>query len=193
MNFTKWLNEILSEINEQPVAWNFNLNEPFSVIIVGTKSFDKKDDDWACDEIYSSIHKHPEFTFSATSWEKALNKTILNIENYLKNGLYKDKLLESYAVGCGFVGGDLKLIYENPNKKFKKKKKKITLDVINDLPLSKLCFWLVVYAGYDEIDKTSFGKNFLDYFNDKKKPSEKVLLGMRNMLFTNMSKKNIKL
>lgn len=192
-DFSFWLDKILIEIEQIPVAWNFNLVEPFSVGLVGTKSYSRKDEDWASDEIYSSIGNYSNFEIDAETWEIALNQAIGLIENYLTIGRNKEKLLESYAVGCGFVDGDLKVIYENPGKKFRQKKSRVTLELINELPIFKICAWLVVYAGYNEIDKTIFAKNFTDFMVNKKQPTEIELTEMKRFLFESMDRKKIKL
>lgn len=192
-DFSRWLDKILNEVELIPVAWNFNLFEPFSVGLVGTKSYSRKDEDWACDEIYSSTDNHLNFEINAETWEIALNQTIGLIENYLKTGRNKEKLLESYAVGCGFVDGDLKILYENPAKKFRQKKNRVTPEFIDELPIFKLCAWLVVHAGYDEIDKTIFAKKFNDFMVNKKKPTELELTEMKRLLFKSMDRKKIKI
>jgi hypothetical protein len=191
-DFSSWLDKILNEIEEIPVAWNFNLVEPFSIGLVGTKSYSRKDEDWACDEIHSSIDRHSNFEINAESWQIALSQTIELIKNYLEIGRRKEKLLESYAVGCGFVDGNLKVIYENPNKKFRQKKSKVTLELINEFPVSKICFWLVVYVGYDEIHKTIFAKNFTAYMANKNEPPEIELAEMKRLLFESVDRKKIK-
>lgn len=192
-DFSVWLDKILDDIELIPVAWNFNLIEPFSVGLVGTKSYSRKEEDWACDEIFSSIDKNSNFEINAETWEIALSKTIELIENYLEVGFKKEKLLESYAVACGFVDGDLKVVYENPNKKFRNKKSKITIEQINELPLFKVCSWLVVYAGYDLIDNSIFAKNFQKFMVNEKQPTDSELSSMRNLLFEVMDKNKIKL
>lgn len=191
-DFLFWLDKILNEIEQIPVAWNFNLIEPFSVGLVGTKSYTRKDENWACDEIYSSIDNHSNFEINAETWETALSQTIELIENYLTNGRHKEKLLESYAVACGFVDGDLTVIYESPSKKFRQKKSRVTLELINELPVFKICAWLVVYAGYDEINKAMFAKNFTEFMVNKNQPTEVELAEMRRLLFESMEKKKIK-
>ena len=192
-DFSFWLDKILNEIDQVPIAWNFNLIEPFSVGLVGTKSFSRKDEDWACDETYSSKYHHLNFEINAETWEIALNQTIELIEQYLEIGINKEKLLESYAVGCGFVDGDLKVLYENPNKRFRNKESKITIDRINELPLSKVCAWLVVYAGYESINNSVFANNFRKYMVNEKQPTDVELISMRQVLFESMDKKKIKL
>lgn len=190
--FNSWVDKILNEVEIIPVAWNFNLYEPFSVEVVGTKTYSKKDD-WPSDEIYASRESHTNFELSTEQWEETLSLAIDLIKTYLECGGNKHKLLESYAVGCGFVDGDLKVLYENPNKKFRNKKKKITIEQINELPLFKICAWLVVYAGYDVIDNSVFAKNFQRFMVNEIQPTDLELTAMRMLLFEYMEKKKIKL
>jgi hypothetical protein len=191
--FFLWLDQILNTIDTIPIAWSFNLYESFSVELVGTKSYNRKDEDWASDEMYSSRDGHSNFEINAETWEVALSLTVELIENYLEFGNNKEKLLESYAVGCGFVDGDLKVLFENPKKKFRIKKSPVTLELINELPIFKLCAWLVAYAGYKEIDHTIFAENFMDFHLNKKQPTELELIEMRRLLFESMVKQKIKL
>lgn len=192
-DFSLWLDKILCNIDDIPIAWCFNLYKPISVELVGTKSYDRKDEDWACDEIYASSDSYSNFEINSENWETALRETVKLVENYLKFGENKVKLLESYAVGCGFVDGDLKILYENSNKKFRPKKSKVTIEMINELPIFKLCAWLVVYAGYEEINRTTFATNFLDFQAGDKQPTELDLEDMRRLLFESMDKQKIKL
>ena len=186
--FCKWLDTILADISELPIAWNFNLyQQPASIELVGTKSFHKKDEDWACDEIFASREKYSNFKLPQKQWEKSLQDAILLIENYLENGNYKSKLLESYGVACGFVDGDLTLLYVNPNKKFRRKKEKITIETINELPFWKLNAWITVYTDYPD------NKKFDKFRYEGVNPNEEELAEMRKFLFDAMVKSNVKL
>ena len=182
----KWLDAILADINELPVAWNFNLYEPFCMELVGTKSFNKKDEDWASDEIFTSRDEFSDFLLSKKSWEEALQEAISLIKNYLENGKHKSKLIESHAVACGFVDGDLELLYINPNKKFRQRKEKITLERINSLPLGQLFAWITVETDYE---KSKYGKKIEDIMYNEVKPTKEDLNMMRNFLFESMTKK----
>ena len=58
--FTAWLDTALNTAPlDQIVAVNFNLYEAdedyvFHVQVVGTASFDEENEDWACDEVFTS-------------------------------------------------------------------------------------------------------------------------------------------
>ena len=186
--FNKWLDVILADINELPIAWNFNLYEPSSLELIGTESFYKRDEDWASDEIFTTRDKYSNFILPEKTWQEVLNIAILLVNNYLENGKYKSKLIETHAVACGFVDGNLELIYVNPNKKFRRKKEKITIERINALPLWQLCAWTTVYTDYD---KSKFSKKFdyIIYNQEDVKHTEEDLDMMRKYLFECLSKK----
>ena len=67
-DFFEWLDLILkNELNSEIKAINFNLYEDtdnkWSIELVGTFSFDRDNDDWACDEVFAflaSIKDAPE-------------------------------------------------------------------------------------------------------------------------------------
>ena len=122
--FEKWLDNLLenNEIPESTQAFNFNLYEEsvqdnvYGVQIIASDRFDEDDDgDWACDEVWSSeedifcvdISDEPEKD------RKSALKCITEIVcDYLESGKYKNILLDSKAVGIGFVDGELDLIYK---------------------------------------------------------------------------------
>ena len=60
VGFTTWLNKILqNSLPENTKAVNFNIYEEpqphiYGIQFVATSSFDLNNDDWACDEIFSS-------------------------------------------------------------------------------------------------------------------------------------------
>jgi hypothetical protein len=157
--------------------------------LVGTKSFYKSNEDWACDEMFATRDKYPNFILHEKTWEEALPIAVTLIKNYLENGEYKSKLFESHGVACGFVDGNLELLYVNPNKKFRQKKEKITMERINTLPLWQLYAWLPVYTDYD---KSSFCKRFDDIILHDIEPTEEDLDMMRKYLFECLSKKKKK-
>ncbi len=114
-----WIDEILIENQISDFgAYNFNIYESegeFHIQVVGTNSFDLDDDDWACDEIYSSeedIFIIP-FEESGSDWKDGLLyiKGLLN--NYLEFGQYSRILKKSRGVGVGFVDGDIDILYKS--------------------------------------------------------------------------------
>ena len=187
----KWIDNVLKKIREQPVAWNFNLyEEPCLLSLVGTKSFDKNDEDWATDECFSTRSTNNDLRLASKSWQEILADTIIIIKSYLEKGKYRSVLLNSHGVGCGYVDGDLELIYVNANKKFKIEKKAVSKETIDKLPLHQLEAWITVYTNYR---KSEFYDLICQMRLGVKKPSESEEMSMRTYLFDEMSKKGIKL
>lgn len=115
--FTAWLDAAMAEVPlNQIVAVNFNLYESdedqvFHVQIVGTASFDEEDEDWACDEVFTSGENI--FFLRAEDWEDCLKRCAVLVQKYLADGKYGSELKVVRAVAMGFVDGDLEIIYEN--------------------------------------------------------------------------------
>lgn len=115
--FFEWLDYILKdELNSEIKAVNFNLyedaNNKWSIELVGTSSFDKNNDDWACDEVITT-RDNPFVIENESDW-KSMEKVFIDLVNsYLNNGKYACKLKQYQAVGVGFVDGDLHIVYEN--------------------------------------------------------------------------------
>ena len=115
-DFFKWLDAILkNELSGDIKAINFNLYEDadnkWSIELVGTASFDKDDDDWACDEVFTT-RDDPFVVKSKNDWESMEEFFIGLVNEYLSAGKYADKLKEYQAIGIGFVDGDLHILYE---------------------------------------------------------------------------------
>lgn len=115
-NFEEWLDGILSNENEMSddiVAFCFNLYEDaddfWSVELVGSASFDKDDNDWPCDEVFSTRETPLTWRFIMT-YEECLHTIESQLSEYLQNGKYSKILLSKQGVGYGFVDGDLFLM-----------------------------------------------------------------------------------
>ena len=115
-NFEEWLDGILSnenEMSDEIVAFCFNLYEDaddyWSVELVGSASFDKDDDDWPCDEVFST-REYPLTWKNKTTLEECLHTIEFHLSEYLQNGKYSKILLSKQGVGYGFVDGDLFLM-----------------------------------------------------------------------------------
>lgn len=116
-----WLDTLLKNNDlDGVIAFNFNLYEgigSFHIELIGSDEYDPEDSDWVCSEIYASrddIFVVDEKICGKT-WEKALYYFRYNVEQYLTEGKFKDKLLSKAAVGIGFVDGNLEILYENKN------------------------------------------------------------------------------
>ena len=95
-DFFEWLDLILkNELNSEIKAINFNLY-----------SFDKDNDDWACDEVFTT-RDQPFVIECESDWELVETFFISLVNEYLSSG----KLKEYQAIGIGFVDGDLHILY----------------------------------------------------------------------------------
>ncbi|MBR3474298.1 MAG: hypothetical protein IKH34_04445 [Oscillospiraceae bacterium] len=115
--FKQWLDPVLeNDIPSDIVALSFNIYEDadkrWSVEVVGTSSFDENNDDWACDEITDFSTRGNPFSWQEdTTWEEVLPIVKRLIQGYLESGNHSDKLGNLSGIACGFVDGDLELIY----------------------------------------------------------------------------------
>ena len=114
--FTEWLDDILEkELPFDGVALNFNLYENvdnyWSIQLVTTESFDIEDDDWVCDEVFTT-GEDMYFWQQETGWEEILELAKQWMNQYLENGKYADDLKMYEAVGIGFVDGDIDILYQ---------------------------------------------------------------------------------
>lgn len=117
-DFSKWLDNNLKQLPSDVVAVNFNLyeglNQTYDIQLIGSDKFDEEDDDWACEEIFSTgedLFCIP-ITETIEHWLDGLSFIRKMIENYLKNGKYANVLKQLQAVGVGFVDGDIELLYK---------------------------------------------------------------------------------
>ena len=120
--FSCWVDRNLLEHSGMSVAaYNFNLyehEEAFVMQLIGAKSFDRSDSDWACDETFSSgedLFELPRSIVSA-DWQEGLRRAKALVKRYLDTGKHASRLKASQAVGIGFVNGDLELLYSREPK-----------------------------------------------------------------------------
>ena len=121
--FSVWLDQQLSQgLPDGIVAFNFNLYEGtpdphpnYHIELIGTDFFDENDDDWPCNEVFTT--RENLFIFERTEdiseWEKGLVFMTSLVSKYLQEGKHADKLKSVDAVGIGFVDGDLHILYRS--------------------------------------------------------------------------------
>ncbi len=117
LGFETWLDQVMpTDQSEDIVAYNFNLYEhedEFAVQLIGARWFDAEEEDWACDEIFSSGENL--FCMShnqvGSQWQQGLKVAIDLVSEYLDSGRYSSTLKDSLGVGVGFVGGNIELVY----------------------------------------------------------------------------------
>ena len=117
-DFSSWLDKHLSkDFPDGIIAINFNLYEgmgqTYDVEFVGCGSFDENDEDWTCDEVFTTredLFSIPQ-TGDISQWEQGLLFVITLVKKYFVEGMYADKLKSYKAVGVGFVGGNIEILY----------------------------------------------------------------------------------
>ncbi|MBQ9808130.1 MAG: hypothetical protein IJM55_04615 [Ruminococcus sp.] len=121
--FEKWLNDLLENntIPDDAKAFNFNLYEEseedsiYGVQLIAADRFDENDPDWACDEVWSSeedIFCVDTSDEEDSGWKNAMDLIGGLVSEYLENGLHRNLLRGTDAVGIGFVDGDIELLYK---------------------------------------------------------------------------------
>ena len=117
--FFEWLDHILQDqpLPGETVAANFNLYEEsedntYAVQLIGAGEFDPEDEDWACEEVYSSEDNLFVFT-DEKGWKHVLKAGVSLVNAYLAEGAYAQTLKALTAVAVGFVDGNLEIVYTN--------------------------------------------------------------------------------
>jgi len=87
-------------------------NNKWSIELVGSSSFDEKDEDWACDEVFST-RDNPFVIIKESNWENIEKIFTDMVKKYLDTSKNANKLKQYMAIGIGFVDGNLNVIYKN--------------------------------------------------------------------------------
>ncbi len=110
--FYSWANRNLASANA--FAYCFNLIENsgvYSIELVGTNSFDLKDEDWACDECFEASPRSLDLGDGFDSWEACLWSMYDFLECYVgTNEIGANVLNKSNGVGVGFIDGNLEIL-----------------------------------------------------------------------------------
>jgi hypothetical protein len=114
--FARWVDKVLlAPMPNTVVAFNFNLYEgedSFHVQLIGASRFDSSDEDWRCDEVFTTgldFHELPHAAIGS-DWRSALEAAKLLVEQYVATGARRDALTSAKAVGVGFVDGDVHVV-----------------------------------------------------------------------------------
>jgi len=117
LEFNAWTDRLLSKhASSAVVAYNFNLYEhanEFAIQLVGTRSFDLRNQDWPCDQIFSSgedLFCLPH-NVVGDKWQDGLEAAKSLVKTYLDHGTQAALFKASCGVGVGFVDGDIELAY----------------------------------------------------------------------------------
>ena len=114
-DFFEWLDLILkNELNSEIKAINFNLYEDtdnkWSIELVGTFSFDKDNDDWACDVDYEPVDKYLNIEGVDVDPDKFLNEVITILLDIISLEKVSAWLLHTKYITVGFDDGVLEKI-----------------------------------------------------------------------------------
>ena len=114
-DFFEWLDLILkNELNSEIKAINFNLYEDtdnkWSVELVGTFSFDRDNDDWACDVDYEPVDKYLNIEGVDVDPDKFLNEVITILLDIISLEKVSAWLLHTKYITVGFDDGVLEKI-----------------------------------------------------------------------------------
>lgn len=115
--FAAWLDSVLAAPVPSTIAgFNLNLYEAqtcFHAQLIGASRFDRDDDSWAADEVFSTgenIFRLPHESVGAT-WRDGINATNKFLLHYILSGTRADILRAAKAVTVGFVDGDLQPVW----------------------------------------------------------------------------------
>lgn len=106
----QWILSVDSEQNmpDDIIALNFGLFEgPFSMYLIGSKTYDEDDSDWACDEDYIPAHKYcpPLGIPASTDWETVLEDLAGELKEIIAETPHLD-LWRAEHITIGFDDGD---------------------------------------------------------------------------------------
>lgn len=120
----QWLLTIENENNlpENIIALNFGLYEPYGTMdVIGSKSYDAQNDDWACNEDWIPVHRIcPMLNIPEN---KAWNEVLAEMKRCIEE-LVQDhptlKLWKITHITIGFADSDLTVIDNMPKSFFKR-------------------------------------------------------------------------
>lgn len=109
-----WLDEVMRmTIPDDVVAFCFNLyedvNKSWTLELIGASSFDTTDNDWACDEVFTT-RDEPLTWNENKEWQDVLMMIKKLLKDYLEKGKYGNVLKERQGLAVGFVDVDLTLL-----------------------------------------------------------------------------------
>ena len=111
-----WLDRVLERKRPpEAAAVCFNLYEDggdtWSLEVVGTRTFDPADGDWACGEVTDFGTRTCPLTWKKRAdWSAVLREVREILERYLESGRHADVLRGYAGVGLGFVDGDVEVL-----------------------------------------------------------------------------------
>ncbi len=120
-----WLDEALKNGSpDNAVALCFNIYEcencNWRLEIIAANNYDKKNDDWACNEVCDFGTRDKPFVWDEpprSKFEFVKHKVVLALNEYLKNGKHANIFESKKCVAVGFVDGDLTVIHTKKQEK----------------------------------------------------------------------------
>ena len=114
--FQEWIHDILERgLPNNTVGVGFNIYEEsdkyWSIQVIATDVFTADDDDWMCEEIFSSEENLFRWK-SEDKCEGVLEQVINLVSTYLDEGKYGNMLRQYKGIGVGFVDGDVEIVYQ---------------------------------------------------------------------------------
>lgn len=115
----KWLQKISNRENISPdiIALNFGLLENaygYSIYLIGSKYYDEKDSDWACNEDFEPQNKYFDIKHKSITnlkWDDFLKLAKETLEKILATDKYQNTLFSKVPnITIGFDDGDLEKI-----------------------------------------------------------------------------------
>lgn len=120
--FIEWLenNNEIENVDSSIIGFNFGLFETtngFEMYLIGSKTFDKDDEDWATNVDFEPKQKYFQFgkEFSADKdWQDILKISEKLIRNYVDSEKFKTSIFaNAIGITTGFDDGNLTLIISN--------------------------------------------------------------------------------
>ncbi len=113
--FNAWLDRALAEpIASGVIAFSFNLTKPTTIEVIGSKSYDDEDPDWASEEAFRPtiedlVLPAPE---RGKDWDAVLENARKAIITYIERSSPGASILKkARAVAVGFIDGDLHKVW----------------------------------------------------------------------------------
>jgi hypothetical protein len=117
--FFEWTDKVLEQdLPEESLGACFNIYEEsdggnWAVQLIAADAFDEDDEDWACDEVFTTgedLYIVPRAA-GCGEWEEALAFVKQMAGSYLESGGFASKLKDLEGVAVGFVSGDLEYVF----------------------------------------------------------------------------------
>lgn len=116
---SEWIDSVMKNgMPKEVISVCFNLyddiDNTWSLEMVGCSSFDEDDSDWACDEVTDfGTRNNPLRWIQDSDWSEIQLMISDMVSRYLKEGTYKKLFNNLDGVAVGFVDGDLELLKRN--------------------------------------------------------------------------------